>query len=328
MKLNLDEKISAAQTVAIAGHVKPDGDCVSSCLAVCQYIRRYFPQKQVQVFLEPIPRIFYFLQYAEDICEAAGEEDGRYDLFIALDCGDLQRLGKAASLFENAASTLCIDHHVSNRSFAGENYVVPEASSTCELVYDLLPKERITKEIAESLYTGIVTDTGVFQYSCTSESTMRAAGDLMSRGIDFTGIVDRVFFQKTFVQQRIMGRALLNARLYVRGDLRIVASVLTPEDMAECGALPKHLEGIVSQLQNTKDVEASLFLYPMEDGVYKVSIRSSKKVDAAAIAVKYQGGGHVRAAGCSLSGEDPWKMAEMLIRDVCDQVGLPAAEAD
>ena len=95
MKLNLDEKISAAQTVAIAGHVKPDGDCVGSCLAVCQYIRRYFPQKQVQVFLEPIPRIFYFLQYAEDICEAAGEEDGRYDLFIALDCGDLQRLGKA-----------------------------------------------------------------------------------------------------------------------------------------------------------------------------------------------------------------------------------------
>ena len=165
MKLNLDEKISAAQTVAIAGHVKPDGDCVGSCLAVCQYIRRYFPQKQVQVFLEPIPRIFYFLQYAEDICEAAGEEDGRYDLFIALDCGDLQRLGKAASLFENAASTLCIDHHVSNRSFAGENYVVPEASSTCELVYDLLPKERITKEIAESLYTGIVTDTGAVSYT-------------------------------------------------------------------------------------------------------------------------------------------------------------------
>lgn len=186
---------------------------------------------------------------------------------------------------------------------------MPEASSTCELVYDLLPKERITKEIAESLYTGIVTDTGVFQYSCTSESTMRAAGDLMSRGIDFTGIVDRVFFQKTFVQQRIMGRALLNARLYVRGDLRIVASVLTPEDMAECGALPKHLEGIVSRLQNTKDVEASLFLYPMEDGVYKVSFALQKMVDAAAIAVKYQGGGHVRAAGCSLSGEDPWKMA-------------------
>ena len=178
------------------------------------------------------------------------------------------------------------------------------------------------------MYTGSVTDTGVCQYACTSESTMRAAGDLMSRGIDFTGIVDRVFFQKTFVQQRIMGRALLNARLYIRGDLRIVASVLTPEDMAECGALPKHLEGIVSQLQNTKDVEASLFLYPMEDGVYKVSIRSSKKVDAAAIAVKYQGGGHVRAAGCSLSGEDPWKMAGMLIRDVCDQVGLHAAEAD
>ena len=320
MNLNLDEKISAAQSVAIAGHVKPDGDCVGSCLAVCQYIRRYFPQKQVQVFLEPIPRIFSFLEYAGDIREAS-EEEGRYDLFIALDCGDLQRLGGAAPLFKNAASTLCIDHHVSNRSFAEVNYVMPEASSTCELVYDLLPKERITREIAESLYTGLVTDTGVFQYSCTSESTMRAAGDLMSRGIDFTGIVNRVFFQKTFVQQRIMGRALMNARLYVCGELRIIASALTPEEMAGCGALPKHLEGIVSQLQNTKDVEASLFLYPMERGVYKASIRSSRIVDAAAIAVKYQGGGHVRAAGCSLAGEDPWKMAEELIEDIRGQIG-------
>ena len=321
MNLNLDEKIAAAQTVAIAGHVKPDGDCVGSCLAVCQYIRHYFPEKQVRVFLEAIPRIFYFLEYARDICEAPDKDNVRYDLFIALDCGDLQRLGGAAPLFKNAASTLCIDHHVSNRSFAEVNYVVPKASSTCELVYDLLPKERITKEIAESLYTGLVTDTGVFQYSCTSESTMRAAGDLMSRGIDFTDIVDRVFFQKTFVQQRIMGRALLNARLYVCGNLRIIVSVLTPEDMAECGALPKHLEGIVSQLQNTKDVETSLFLYPMENGIYKVSIRSSRIVDAAAIAIKYQGGGHVRAAGCSLAGEDPWKMAEELIEDIRGQIG-------
>ena len=240
----------------------------------------------MRVFLEAIPRIFYFLEYARDICEASDKDNVRYDLFIALDFGDLQRLGGSAPLFKNAATTLCIDHHVSNRSFAEVNYVVPEASSTCELVYDLLPKERITKEIAESLYTGLVTDTGVFQYSCTSESTMRAAGDLMSRGIDFTDIVDRVFFQKTFVQ-------------YVCGNLRIIVSVLTPEDMAECGALPKHLEGIVSQLQNTKDVETSLFLYPMENGIYKVSIRSSRIVDAAAIAIKYQGGGHVRAAGCS-----------------------------
>ena len=318
MTLNLDEKLEQAKTVAIAGHVKPDGDCVGSCLALWQYIRTYYPEVRAQVFLEPIPKIFLFLQYAEEICQARDWEGEQFDLCIALDSGDLGRLGDAAVFFEQARHTVCIDHHVSNQAFAGENHIVPDASSTCELVYCLLPKERITKEIAESLYTGIVTDTGVFQYSCTSENTMRAAGDLMSRGIDFTSIVDRVFFQKTFVQQKIMGRALQNARLYE--DIPCVASVLTAEDMEEYGALPKHLEGIVSQLQSTKDVEVSLFLYPLEEGAYKVSTRSSKIVDVAAIAMKYQGGGHVRAAGFSLRGEDPWEMVEMLLKDIRAQI--------
>ena len=205
---------------------------------------------------------------------------------------------------------------------------MPEASSTCELVYRSSPEGADHKgDRRESVHGDR------HRYGSVSVFLYLREHHACCRGSDEPGnLILPVLWTGSFPEDLCTaadhGQSLLNARLYIRGDLRIVASVLTPEDMAECGALPKHLEGIVSQLQNTKDVEASLFLYPMEDGVYKVSIRSSKKVDAAAIAVKYQGGGHVRAAGCSLSGEDPWKMAEMLIRDVCDQVGLPAAEAD
>lgn len=140
----------------------------------------------------------------------------------------------------------------------------------------------------------------------------------MSRGIDYPVIVDRVFFQKTFLQQKMMGRALSNARLYE--DVSCIATVLTPEDMAEFGALPKHLEGIASQLRATKGVEVSIFLYPLETGEYKVSARSAKVVDVSVIAVKYGGGGHVRAAGFTMSGDDPWAMVELLTEDIRKQL--------
>lgn len=326
MALNLDKAIEHAGSVAIAGHVRPDGDCVGSTLAVYQYIRRFYPQVDVSVFLEPIPLTFTFLQYADEIRCPLDFHGKTFDLCIALDCGDPGRLGDAACFFETAEHTVCIDHHVSNRAFAEQNHIVPDASSTCELIYDLLPKERITKEIAESLYTGIVTDTGVFQYSCTARSTMEAAGDLMSRGIDFPVIVDRVFFQKTFIQQKIMGQALLNAKMY--DDIRCIATVLTQEEMDVYKALPKHLEGIASQLRATKDVEVCLFLYPLKEHLYKVSARSAKVVDVSAIAVKYRGGGHVRAAGFSLTGDDPWKMVHMLTEDIRSQLSGKEIIAD
>ena len=151
----------------------------------------------MRLYLEPIPNIFKFLNFSSEI-RSDYEESVVFDLFIAMDCGDEKRLGNAARYFQEAKHTACIDHHVSNQSFAEENYIFPDASSTCELICELLDTEKITKEIAECLYTGMVTDTGVFQYSCTSSSTMNMAGMLMDKGIDFTKIVDEAFNQKTY----------------------------------------------------------------------------------------------------------------------------------
>lgn len=313
---NFDEFLTEARTVAIAGHIHPDGDCVGSCLATYNYIKTYYPQIEAVLYLEPIPNIFKFLSRSDEIISDCSA-DKTYDLFIAQDCGDIGRLGDAARYCENAKKTICVDHHVSNTGFADEDYIFPEASSTCELVYELLPKERITKEIAECIYTGMVHDTGVFQYSCTSKKTMEIAGALMDMGINYPKIVDETYYTKTYNQNRIGGLALLKSKLHLEG--KCISSVITLEEMREYDVLPKHLDGIVNQLRITKDVEVAVFLYQTEENGYKVSMRSCEYVDVAKIAVSYGGGGHVRAAGCSIKG-DAARIVEEIVAKVAEQI--------
>ena len=313
---NIDEKLTGIKSVGIAGHVRPDGDCAGSTLAVYNYIRTYYPKTDVRLYLEPIPNIFKFLQNAEELRNECTDTEN-FDLFIVLDCGDKMRLGSAAKYFESAGHTLCIDHHVSNQAFADDNYILPDASSTCELVFDLMDKDKITKEIAECLYTGMVHDTGVFKYSCTSPKTMRAAAVLMEKGIDFPKIVDETFFTKTYRQNRVMGQVLLDSKLYLDG--KCIIGTLTGEQMKEFDVLPKHLEGIVSQLRVTKDTVLAVFLYQNEDGSYKVSFRVNGDFDAAELAMHFGGGGHVKAAGCTM-GSCLEKNIELLLSEIAKRL--------
>lgn len=307
--MKIDSVLEGKKLIGIAGHVRPDGDCVGSTLAVYNYIRTYYPDVDVRLYLEPIPNIFKFMHHSDEI-RSEYTDELCFDLFIALDCGDDKRLGEAAKYFENAKHTFCIDHHVSNQAFGEENYIFPDASSTCELVFELMDTERITKEIAECLYTGLVHDTGIFQYSCTSSKTMNIAGILMDKGIDYTTIVDETFNTKTYNQNRIMGLALLESKLFLDG--RCIVSAIKKEQMDDFEVLPKHMEGIVSQLRVTKGVEVAVFLYENEDGTYKVSFRVNGDFDAATLAVHFGGGGHVKAAGCTMSGSQEEIVSEII----------------
>ena len=285
-------------SVGISGHVRPDGDCVGSTMAVYNYITTYHPEISVDIYLESIPNVFRFLKNTDKIQETA--EDKVYDLFIVLDCGDKERLGSNAKYYELAKHTLCIDHHASNQAFAEDNYIIPDASSTCELVFHMMDTDKITKEIAECLYTGIVHDTGVFQYSCTSAQTMNTVGILMEKGINYPKIVDDTFYTKTYNQNRILGYALLNSKLYLDG--KVILTYLTKETMQEFECTPKELDGIVNQLRVTKDTVVAVFLYESEDGSYKASFRVNGEFNVAEIALVFGGGGHIKAAGCNLFG--------------------------
>lgn len=295
----LNKVLKQAEKIAIGGHVRPDGDCTGSCMGMYQYIRENYPEKTVDVYLEDFPESYRFIKSTKDIrCEITKGE--AYDLFICLDCGDKERLGFSAPLFDEAAHTLCVDHHISNISFAEYNYIEPEASSTSELVYNLFEEEKISKEVAEALYLGIIHDTGVFQYSCTAASTMRVAAKLMEKGVDAPEIIRKTYYEKTYEQNQVLGRALLESVLFM--DKKCIAAYMRQRDMDFYGVKPKDLDGIVSQLRNTKGVEVAVFLYETKPSEYKVSLRASKDVDVSVIAQFFGGGGHKKAAGFTMAG--------------------------
>ena len=296
----LNRALEQVKSVAIGGHVRPDGDCVGSCMGLYQFIKTWYPEVQVDVYLEDIPESFKVLIEASKEIKGTVEEEKEYDLFVALDCADMSRLGFSSVLFEKAKKTICVDHHVSNVGYADENHIVPEASSTSELVYTLLPYEKITKEIAECLYLGIVHDTGVFQYSCTSPETMEAAANLMRKGIRANEIIDKTFYEKTYAQNQILGRALLESILFMDG--KCIFTCLTKQMMDFHGVVPKDLEGIVSQLRVTEGVEVAIFLYQTNEEEFKVSLRASGDVDVSKVAGCFGGGGHKKAAGVTMKG--------------------------
>ena len=156
-EMNFDKIIGDAKSVAIAGHVRPDGDCLGSSLGVYNYILENYPGVQAKVYLEQVPETFKFLKNSDAVC-FPGDDEPVYDLFICLDCGDIKRLGPSAKVFESARRTFCVDHHMRDDDFADGNYVREGASSTCELLCELMDMGRISKAVAECLYTGIVDD--------------------------------------------------------------------------------------------------------------------------------------------------------------------------
>lgn len=294
----LETMIDQAGSIVILGHVNPDGDCVGSCLAVYNYIKEYDSTKRVAVRLERAPLKFHYLAGFDLIKTEAGEET--YDLCICLDSSDEERLGGFKSCLERSARSICIDHHITNRGYAQENVIDSNASSACEVLFGQLDESRISKNTAECIYTGIIHDTGVFKHSNTSRKTMEIAGKMMEKGIDFGTIIDGSFYKKTYMQTQILGRALLESITFLDG--KCIFSVVKKRDMDFYGVDKSDLDGIVDQLRVIDGVECAIFLYETGVHIFKVSLRSNSIVDVSRIASYFGGGGHVRAAGCTMSG--------------------------
>ncbi|MBQ7839720.1 MAG: bifunctional oligoribonuclease/PAP phosphatase NrnA [Lachnospiraceae bacterium] len=293
------EELKATDRIAISGHVRPDGDCIGSCMGLFLYLKKALPGAEVEVYLEKPADIFSCIKGIEHVktdCSA----DICYDVCIAVDTVS-SRMGDAEKYFNTAKKTINIDHHISNASGCGMvNYVNPQASSASELVYELLEEELIDEPIAKAIYIGMVHDTGVFQYSNTTPHTLEVAAKLISYGFDFSGLIDETFYEKTYVQNQILGRALLESIVFMDG--KCIFSAIDKKTMDFYKVVPKDLDGIVSQLRTTRGVECAIFMYQTGQQEYKVSLRSNGRVDVAKVASYFGGGGHVRAAGCTMQG--------------------------
>ena len=249
--MNIYEEVKDAKTIGISGHIRPDGDCVGSCMGLYLYLKKVCPAAAIQVMIERPADVFSCIRGIEEISSDFKPITEKFDVYIALD-SEKSRIGEAEKFFDQAEKRINIDHHISNAGGSGDvNYVVPTASSASELVYDVIgDKSAIDADIAKALYIGIIHDTGVFQYSNTSPKTMKIAAELISYGFDFPELIDKTFYEKTYVQNQILGRALLESILFMDG--KCIVSMIDKKTMAFYNADSHDLEGIVSQLRSTK----------------------------------------------------------------------------
>lgn len=298
MSIQLIEECQNAGRIGIGGHVRPDGDCVGACLGLWQYLSKCCPQAEVKVFLEQPPEIFREIKGYDEICSDFPKE-APFDVFFVVDCA-VDRLGDAEKYVKTAAKTINVDHHISNTGSCQLNEIKPEVGSVCEVLYDLMDLEQLDQEMAKALYIGIIHDTGVFQYSNTTPATLEKGARLIGFGFDFPRLIQETFYQKTYIQAQIMGRALMESIRFLGGCC--IVSAIDRKSMEFYHAEPKDLDGVVNQLRNIEGIECAIFMYQTGVLEYKVSLRSGEKVDVAEVASYFGGGGHKKAAGCTLSG--------------------------
>ena len=299
--IRITEEVRNAGSIAVSGHIRPDGDCVGSVMGLYLYLKKELPEAEIDVYLEKPAEIFDCISHIEDIkSEFNNVETGKiYDVFIVLDCAD-DRLGEVRVLYEKARKKINIDHHISNPGCGDVRIVEPERSSTAELLYDLMDPAALDEEIARALYIGIIHDTGVLRYSNTAPHTLQVVSELIKFGFDFSKIIDDTFYEKTYVQTQIMGRAILESVRFMHD--KCIVSMVSRRMMDFYQVTPQDLDGIVNQLLAVKGVECAIFMYEIRTLEYKISMRSKGRVDVAGVAMRFGGGGHVRAAGCTMNG--------------------------
>ena len=310
--MRIEEVIGKADTIGITGHVRPDGDCVGSCMGMYLYLKKVYPSARIDVFLQEVPEVYSFIAGTDIVNTDFTTDVESYDAFIVLDTGK-GRTDGAEAFFDKAKIKINIDHHISNKEGTGDiNYIYPEASSVCELCYEVMDPDLVDKDIAVALYTGMVTDTGVFKYSGTSQKTMEVAGKLITYGFEFDKLIDHVFFEKTYKQMQLLAKAIMDSKIVLDG--RVIVSVTDLETMEKFDAKASDLEGIVSQLKLTVGVGCSLYAHQLSENEYKLSLRSDGSVNVAKVAETFGGGGHDRAAGITIQGDIDDILAKVLSR--------------
>ena len=292
---NILEEINNAETIVILTHENPDGDAIGSATAMCNALKQM--GKKPDVIIPEFPRAFEFLPGVEEIKKESDVE--KYDLAISVDCATIKMLNGFAKYFEDAKVRINIDHHSSNTMFGDFNYVSPDAPACAQVligVFKFLNIE-ITKEIGTSLITGIITDTGGFQYSGITPETFEFTAWLLEKGINISKIYRRVLQTKTRANFELT--RLASSRLEFLEDGKVAFTYITKEDMEKCGAESGDHEGIVGIGRDIEGVEVSIFLREVENGC-KASLRSNEYVNVSDVCILLGGGGHLHAAGATM----------------------------
>jgi phosphoesterase RecJ-like protein len=289
--------LETATDVALACHVNPDGDAVGSLLAVSLGLRKLGARTWPSWGTAPVvmPPAYAFLPGADSVVQPGDVPDA--PVFVALDCGAADRLGDLEAKARSAPVLVNVDHHPGNGNFGTHNVVVTNASSTAELAARLLLDVgvEIDKDIATALYTGIVTDTGRFQYSNSTPETLRLAADLLELGVPAPEVAIEVFESAPYGFLKLTGRVLERAVLFE--DERFIYSWVDRADLDETGVALDETEKLIDVIRATNVADVAAIFKQQRSGEYRVSLRSKGPVSVGALARERGGGGHELAAG-------------------------------
>ena len=312
--MTLDEilkQIQKAEKIVILTHESPDGDAVGSSLAMKLILEKL--EKTADVIIPEYSRLFNFLPSAEEIM--IDSEIKNYDLAISVDCATLKRMAKK-EYFENAKSTIVIDHHGSNTMYGDLNYVNPASPACCEVIAGMVKSYEIdiTKDIGTCLMTGIITDTGGFRHVGITPETFEFTADLIRLGVDVPDIYKRTLNTKTRANFELTKKVM--DRMEILEDGKLSFTYMDKKDEEEVGAEPGDHEGLVEIGRDIEGVEVSIFIRQKEnEDAYKVSMRSGNKVNVSDICFLFGGGGHPRAAGALIQGNVE-QVKEKLMKEV------------
>ena len=299
--------IKAAETILIFTHTNPDGDALGSAAALCRVLRKMGKTSWI-LMDEEVPEYISFMDTEFVTRDKECLKD--HDVSICVDCGEYSRFPALADKFDEGKLHLCVDHHATGDGFGDHYYIDPSEAATCQLIYKLIKELEaavaegsdaatglIDKTVAESLYTGINTDTGSFQYSNTTADTHAIAADLMAHGIDHTAINVKLYQTIPMTKLKIQAAILQKAEFLFGGEVAV--GYVTGQMLEEAGAVLDDAEGTIDMLRNIEGVEIAAFLKEKGEAV-KVSMRAKSYANVAEIVSVFGGGGHVKAAGCTL----------------------------
>lgn len=284
------DQIKQRTCIAVLAHQNPDGDTLGAAFALYYALKKI--GKRVNVHCSDVfPDKFSYLYQDFE------QDDFEPDYIISVDIADVKLLGPKTQQYQHRID-LCIDHHVSNPGFGKQNLIDAAASATCEVVFELIQRLDIVLDVnmANSLYTGILTDTGCFKYPSTTAATHRIAADLIQAGCDYAAINKKLFDTKTKSRIAIERQFLDNITYHF--DQRVALATLSQKMMTNSGADAMELDGLSAIPRQIEGVEVGVTLRERPEGGYRVSMRTCDRVDASEICAKLGGGGHKRAAGC------------------------------
>lgn len=292
----LIEIIKKSSSVAVTAHINEDCDALGSVFAMTELLRNM--GKHAVSFLSDEPEYRLRFMSSDYKVYHAGDEIETFDLLICLDSADLKRLGERAELLEKIPQSISIDHHYTNTYYSKHNLVDGDASSTGEMVYNLICEmgESITRTMAENLYISLVGDTGCFKYSCAAPDTLRAAAALMEKGIDHAAICRRLFDCEPLNVVKLRGHIMNSIKSYYGGKLSV--AVLDKECFSSFGVAEKDFSDAVNIPRMVEGTEVAVSLREVP-GKIKLSFRSNGKYNVSELAKHFGGGGHEMAAGAS-----------------------------